>query len=276
MNLLINIQRHVLMILAAAMLLIPLYGLSAENEKPYKGYTGSVHQVGFIGGVFNTLNPNYSATQSPKNFRDLGLGATYTLHDYVTRQFTFDFMTSVTVITAKYLDISDFNDNHSQKIIWPMDCRFLLGPSEDFQAYICTGLQWCLFEKSIGDYDILTCKPPRKAVHQLSGNTGIGMNFFGPQNYMFHLNVGVKLHYPICQTDSHASYNGVTDMTLDRGCAMTTCGITVDIDRKKKACVMLNCEYPLEKLESQYGKLSFFNRFHTISLGIIFHIGGSR
>lgn len=265
-----------MIIIIVTLLLYSLYGLSAEKEKPYKGYTGTVHQFGFIGGVYNTANPNFTgADGETQTFNDWGLGATYTMHDYVTRQFTFDILTSVTVITAKYLKLNG-NDNSKQKIVWTVDCRFYLGPSEDFQAYIGTGIQWNVFEKTIGDYNIITGMVPHKTIHQLSGNTAVGLNFFGPQNYMFHLNIGAKLHYTITDNDDSTSVGSIVDLSRDRSCLILTGGITIDIDRKKNACVMLNYEYPLGTPKSHHATGGFFKNTQTISLGLMFHIGGTR
>ncbi len=259
------------------LLMLPVCSLAAEKEKPYKGYTGTVHQFGFIGGLYKTSNPNYSAEDQTQTFCDYGLGASYTMHDYVTKQFTFDLMTSVTVITAKSLEIEGIDDS-KQKIIWPIDCRFYLGPSEDFQAYIGTGLQWNMFEKTIGDYNIISGEAPSKTIHQLSGNTAIGLNFFGPQNYMFHLNIGAKFHYTISDNDNTVSDISIIDLSKDRSCVILNGGITIDIDRKKNACLMLNYEYPLGTPISKYdgASNSFFKRTQTISLGLMFHIGGTR
>ena len=265
-------------IIAAIMLLLyPVSGFSVEKEKPYKGYTVTVHQFGFIGGIYNTANPNYSSEDQTQTFHDYGLGATYTMHDYVTRQFTFDLLTSITVITAKSLERKDLDDS-KQKIVWPVDCRFYLGPSEDFQAYIGTGLQWGMLEKTVGDYDLISGSAQTKTIHQLSGNTTVGLNFFGPQNYMVHINLGAKIHYLITDNDNTTADNQLIDVANDRSCVILNGGITLDIDRKKNACLMLNYEYPLGTPKSQYngGSGNFWNRTQTISLGLMFHIGGTR
>lgn len=251
--------------------------LAGDKVKPYKGYTGTVHQFGFVGGIYNTANPNFSADDQTQTFHDYGLGASYTLHDYVTRQFTFDLTTSVTVITAKSLNVEGIDDSR-QKIVWPVEGRFYIGPSEDFQAYIGTGLQWNMLEKTTGEYDIISGSVPNKTIHQLSGNTTVGLNFFGPQNYMFHLNIGAKFHYPISDNDDTETDGSLVDLTKDRNCIILNGGITIDIDRKKNACVMLNYEYPLGSPKSRYqgGSGSFWKRTQTISLGLMFHIGGTR
>ena len=199
------------------------------------------------------------------------------MHDYVTKQFTFDLITSVTVITAKTLEVKGVDDS-KQKIIWPIDCRFYLGPSEDFQAYIGTGIQWNMLEKTIGDYNIITGEAPSKTIHQLSGNTTIGLNFFGPQNYMLHLNLGLKFHYTISDNDNTVTNGNIIDLTKDRNCVILNGGITIDIDRRKNACLMLNYEYPLGTPKSKYDGVSdnFFKRTQTISLGLMFNIGGTR
>ena len=251
--------------------------LAGDKIKPYKGYTGTVHQFGFVGGIYNTANPNYSADDQTQTYHDYGSGASYTMHDYVTRQFTFDLTTSVTVITAKSLEVEGVDDSR-QKIVWPVEGRFYLGPSEDFQAYIGAGLQWNMLEKITGEYDIVSGSVPSKTIHQLSGNTAVGLNFFGPQNYMFHLNIGAKFHYPITNNDNTESDGSLVDLTKDRSCIILNGGITMDIDRKKNACLMLNYEYPLGSPKSRYqgGSESFWKRTQTISLGLMFHIGGTR
>lgn len=264
------------MVIITALMLYPICGLATEKEKPYKGYTGTVHQFGFIGGMYNTANPNFTGIEGDtQTFHDWGLGASYTMHDYVTKQFTFDVMTSVTLITAKYLKVKGIEDS-KQKMVWPVDCRFYLGPSEDFQAYIGTGIQWNMLQKTIGEYDIMTGTAPSKTIHQLSGNTTVGLNFFGPQNYMFHLNIGAKLHYMITDNDNIPSDGSMVDLSKDRSCVILTGGITVDVDRKKNACLMLNYEYPLGTPKSSYGDNGFFKNTQTISIGLMFHIGGTR
>mgnify|MGYP002624064419 CR=1 FL=1 len=265
------------MIAAILLLLYPVSGFSVEKEKPYKGYTGTVHQFGFIGGLYNTANPNFSDEDQTQTYHDYGLGATYTMHDYVTRQFTFDLLTSITVITAKSLERKDLDDS-KQKIVWPVDCRFYIGPSEDFQAYIGTGLQWGMFEKTSGDYDLISGSAPTKTIHQFSGNTAIGLNFFGPQNYMVHINLGAKFHYSITDIDNTTMDKHLIDVAKDRSCIILNGGVTIDIDRKKNACLMLNYEYPLGTPQSQYegGSNGFLKRTQTISLGLMFHIGGTR
>ncbi len=269
-------QRSWVMAIITTLLLYPLFGLAAEKVRPYKGYTGTVHQFGFIGGSYLTSNPNYKDIEGDvQTFHDWGLGATYTMHDYVTKQFTFDIITSVTLITAKYLKVEGIDDS-KHKMVWPVDCRFYLGPSEDFQAYVGTGLQWNMFQKTTGEYDIVMGTASSKTIHQLSGNTVVGLNFFGPQNYMFHLNVGAKLHYTITDND-HTSVDGnMIDLSKDRSCVIITGGVTIDIDRKKNACVTLNYEYPLGTPKSLHGDSGFFKNTQTISLGLLFHIGGTR
>ena len=135
-----------------------------------------------------------------------------------------------------------------------------------------------MFEKTIGDYNIISGEAPSKTIHQLSGNTAIGLNFFGPQNYMFHLNIGAKFHYTISDNDNTVSDISIIDLSKDRSCVILNGGITIDIDRKKNACLMLNYEYPLGTPISKYdgASNSFFKRTQTISLGLMFHIGGTR
>lgn len=257
-------------------MLLPLQAKAVDKDRPYKGMTGTVHQVGFIGGIYNTVNPNCSPSDVPKSFRDFGLGATYTLHYYVTKQFAFDIISSVTVMTAKYLVDKNIKDSNCQKIVWPVDCRFFLGPSENFQAYIGTGIQWSLFEKTVGDVDIMTGKPPRANIHQLSGNTAVGLNLFGPQNYMFHLNVGAKLHYAIADNDRTSYPKDFFSLGKDIDCLILTGGVTVDLDRKKSVCIILNCDYPIGNIGLKSGDTGLFNRSHTIYLGVMFHVGGTR
>ena len=270
-------QMPALLLIFFSFLFFPTFLQAEEKVQPYKGYTGTVHQFGFIGGLYNTNNPNYSANDPTQTYHDYGLGAVYTLHDYVTRQFTFDVVTSVTLVTAKSMEQSNFDDN-KHKLIWPLDCRFYLGPSEDFQAYIGGGLQWSMLEKNMGAYSQITGTAPSKTIHQLSANTAIGLNFLGPQKYMFHLNMGAKFHFPITDNDHLASDAMQIDLSRDRGCVILNGGITIDIDRKKNACLMFNYDYPLGMPKSQYegSNNSLFKSTQTVSLGLMFHIGGTR
>ena len=245
---------------------------------PYKGYTGTVHQFGFLGGMHYTANPNYAAQESEQQtYHDYGLGVVYTLHDYLTRQVTVDLITSFTVITAKALETPGIPDENKKKIIWPVDVRLYLGPSEDFQAYIGTGLQWNMQQKTIGQYSLTTGTAQEKTIHQLSGNTAVGLNFFGPQKYMAHLNIGAKLHYTITDNDCTKKARGKTvDVARDRSCIVLCCGLTLDIDRRKNAALMLNYEYPLGTPRSDLASSGFLHRTQTFSLGLLFHIGGTR
>lgn len=261
--------------LVVCLLLCSMGAHAQKKQAPYKGYTGTVHQFGFIGGLYLTENPNMSETDTKQTYNDFGIGAVYTLHDYVTRQFAFDVITSITMVTAKYLESKDYDDN-KKKFIWPVDCRFYVGPSEDFQAYIGLGIQWNMLQKTIGTYSLTTGRADNKTIHQLSGNTAIGFNFFGPQKYMFHLNIGAKFHFPITDNDHTTVDTSLIDLSKDRGCVVLNGGITLDIDRRKNACVMLNYEYPLGTLKAKRGSGGFFCRTQTISLGLMFHIGGTR
>lgn len=265
--------------LPLALCLMSFAQADAQGEKtgPYKSYTGTVHQFGFLGGIYITGNPNYTAQEGERQaFQDYGVGVVYNMHDYVTRQMTIDVLTSVTVMTAKYLETPALPDENKKKIIWPVDVRLYLGPSEDFQVYIGTGMQWNMLEKTSGEYDIISGSVTSKTIHQLSGNTAVGFNFFGPQNYMCHLNLGVKFHYLIANNDNSESNGSLVDLSKDRSCVILNGGLTVDIDRKKNACLMLSYEYPLGSPKSRYSSGSFWKRTQTVSLGLMFHIGGTR
>lgn len=268
-----------IVLLGAAIILMslcPSISIAGERVQPYKGYTGTVHQFGFIGGMYILSNPNYSEKDPTRTFHDWGLGVVYNLHDYVTRQFTYEVLSSVTIVTAKSLELRGYDDN-KKKIIWPVDCRCYLGPSEDFQAFLGLGLQWNYFEKNVGAYSLTTGTIPTKTIHQFCGNTAIGLNFLGPQKYMFHFNVGAKFHFPIANNDNTVPDGNEIDLSKDRGCVVLNGGITFDIDRRKNACIMLNYEYPLGTPKSNNGNCGgFFSNTQTISLGVVFHIGGTR
>lgn len=281
-----DMKRSVVRIIVLAMLLWPLTTIAqprsaqpkASKPMPYKGYTGTVHQFGFIGGWYATSNPNYSETSQKETYHDFGIGVVYTLHDYLTRQVAVDVLSSFNVLTAKALEHPEYSDN-KKKIIWPVDVRLNVGPSEDLQAYIGAGLQWNMLQKNTGDYLLTTGAIPTKTIHQLCGNAAAGFNVFGPQNYMFHLSLGAKFHFPITDNDNTETEAGVVDMSKDRGCMVLTGGITLDIDRRKNACVMLNYEYPLgtPKATRADGTTGgFFDNTQTFSIGLIFHIGGTR
>ena len=251
--------------------------MAKEKIQPYKGYTGTVHQLGVTGSAYITSNPNYSTEDHKSAFHDYGLGIVYNLHDYLTRQTTFEVISSITVATAESLESRTYDDN-KQKITWPVDCRIYLGPSEDFQAYLGIGLQWSMLEKNTGEYDIVSGTEPSKTIHQLSGNTAIGLNILGPQKYMCHFNVGVKFHYTITDNDKSHLATNTTDLSKDRSCTIVNGSLTIDMDRRKKICAILNYEYPLGSPHSRYrhGNNGFFKHTQSVSLGVLFYLGGTR
>lgn len=264
------VSRYILCVIVA--LLNSSIVMAGDERKPYQEYTGTVHQFGFLGGIYNTSNPNHSVNNPTEVFHDYGLGAAYIMRDYATRQFTFELLTSISVVTAKSLET---NDGGRQKIIWPIDCRFYLGPSEDFQAYIGTGMQLGVVEKTTGDHDLISGESTSKTICQLSGNTAVGLNLFGPQNYLLHLNIGAKFHYPIADNANSMGEDAHVDLAKDRSCVILCGGITIDIDKKKNASLMLNYEYPLGVSVSNSSG-GFWKRTQSISIGVIFHIGGTR
>lgn len=250
----------------------------AQNRtKPYKSDVGTVHQFGFIGSFNNIANLNFSESNQSKRFRDYGIGVIYNLHDYVTKQFTFEILSSLSLSTSNSL-MNGKESGRKQKITMPLDCRICIGPSEDFQVYVGTGIQWNTFETIVGESDVLLNTKQTKTIHQLCGNTAFGGNILGPQKYMIHFNAGIKLHYAIANNNSTKIETDIVDMTKDRNCVILNGGITIDLDKRKNTCLMLNYEHPIGTSVSRYKieEIDFFDKTQFISLGLVFHIGGTR
>lgn len=246
--------------------------MADEKFKPYERYTGTVHQFGFITSAHSTENANYFPGKNKKTYRDYGLGVVYNLHDYITKQFTFEVVSSFTVMTSKCL-----GKDH-QKITLPLECRFCLGPSEDFQAYLGTGFQYNQFERPVSESYLWGNNQSGESVCQLSGNTIVGLNILGPQNFMLHFNIGAKFHYPITDNDRNPFDPNEIDMANDKSCVILNGSLTLDLDKRKHACMILTYEYPLGTPHSRFNEAesSFTNRTQTIALGVVFHIGGTR
>lgn len=272
------IMRHypflVTTIIGIVCMTMPLDSVAQERVVPYKGYTGTVHHFGLIAGAFNTQNPNYATYGGKRTFHDYGIGVLYDLHDYVTSQFTLELISSLNLITADYLETAETNHD-KQKLVLPVDCRAYIGPSEDFQVYIGCGLQWNILSNSkyMNNSDILF--HDTKAIHQLSGNAVAGVSILGPQKYWLHFNVGMKFHYSIAGSTPQKGNYGI-DMSKDRGCVSLTSGVTIDLDKRKRASLMLNYEKLLGG--GIYGEDTggFFDNTQTFSSALVFHIGGTR
>ena len=114
-----------------------------------------------------------------------------------------------------------------------------------------------------------------KAIHQLSGNAVAGVSILGPQKYWLHFNVGMKFHYSIAGSTPQKGNYGI-DMSKDRGCVSLTSGVTIDLDKRKRASLMLNYEKLLGG--GIYGEDTggFFDNTQTFSSALVFHIGGTR
>lgn len=253
-----------------------LDGMAQKRIVPYKGYTGTVHHFGLIAGAFNTQNPNYGNYGGKRTFHDYGIGMLYDLHDYVTPQFTLEFLSSLNLITADYLETAGSRHDR-QKLILPVDCRTYLGPSEDFQAYIGGGIQWNILSNSekMNDTDIML--HDGKTIHQLSGNAVAGISILGPQKHWIHFNLGMKFHFNIAESNKkNKSISNGVDMSKDRGCVSLTSGVTIDLDKRKRASLMLNYEKLLGG--GIYGEDTggFFDNTQTFSSALVFHIGGTR
>ncbi len=249
-------------------------------QAQYRGFTGTVHQAGAVAAMNITSVPN---TEGQQTFRDLGVGAVYDLHYYATKQIALEAITSFMYTPARYLRtaVPQGNKANPWKTILPIDGRVYLGPSEDFQMYIGAGLQWNMLVMP-NDSQPST----RRTTHQLSGNSVVGLTFLGPQRYMVHFTLGAKFHFPIINNsafkanDSQLSDLTTTDLSRDRDCVTIGGGITFDLDRHKRMAAMINYEYPLGTLPPLNDDGSHDHRLahqtQTISLGIVYHIGGTR
>lgn len=264
-------------LISLALVLCVHNGFAQDKIRPYKSDVGSVHQFGFIGSFNNTANPNFSEIDQRKTFHDYGIGVIYNLHDYITKQFTFEVISSVTLSTGNSLKNRNESER-SQKITIPIDCRICLGPSEDFQVYVGTGIQWNAFELSFGESNDLINNQHAKSIHQLAGNTAVGLNVLGPQKYMIHFNAGIKLHYAIASNNSKTNETEIVDITKDRSCVILNSGVTIDLDKRKNACLMINYEHPIGNPVSRYKmeESGFFDKTQGFSLSLLFHIGGTR
>ena len=303
---------HSLPVLLSALLLCALpvsaQDPPADNDlptHPYHGYTGTVHQVGAVGALNLTAMPNAQAgehhTQS-----DLGIGAVYDFRNYVTRQLAYEFVASLMYSRASYLSLPG-SDLSPYKFVLPVDGRFYAGPSEDFQMFVGAGLQWSALNlggggrpprpggpegpgmagtngtaETAGTNGTATPVQPRSnSTHQFSGNGIVGFNILGPQKHMIHFCMATKFHFPISGDALFPSDDkSVVDLSADRGCVVLMGGITLDLDRYKRASAMLNYEYPLgthhPTRDDGSTDYRLLHQTQTISLGVVFHIGGTR
>ncbi len=259
-------MRRLLFAIASVLLSTALSSAQEQQKQsPYHGFTGTVHQFGFVGTTSRTSNPNPPVEGSRRAYTDFGLGAVYNLHDYVTPQFAVELITNISVASVKYLPAKESGSDRL-KFVFPVDVRACLGPSEDFQTYVGGGLQWSALGESI---------------HQFSGNAAAGFNILGPQRYMVHFNIGAKFHFPIAGNEQgFTEPSQIVDMTRDKACVVLSGNVTVDLDRRKRALVMLGYEYPLGNPKSTYADGTVDNRFFSqtqmLALSLLFHLGGTR
>ncbi|MBO4907530.1 MAG: hypothetical protein J5486_10975 [Bacteroidaceae bacterium] len=231
---------------------------AAQGDSPYNGYTGTVHQFGFVAArayvgkpsLFSSGDTQANASNSDNGsntFKDIGLGCVYDFHYYVSKQFNYEIISSLMLSTASYYS-EDTSDE--LKMTLPVDIRLGVGPSEDFNLCLGSGLQWAMLGHDI---------------HQLAANIFAGISLLGPQRHLIHFNTGTRLHLPIAHSNKHYTSPNTVDMTRDKECVVLAGGVTIDLDKHKTALLMLNYEKPLATPHTQ-----------MFSLALLFHIGGSR
>lgn len=246
---------------------------------PYEHAVGTVHQFGFIGGLSVMRNPNIQNEVSKRSYIDYSMGAVYNYRNYLTKQLSIESTVSITMQTAKALREVGA-EKRNQKMILPVDVRISVGPSEDITLFLGTGLQWSVVTRNISEMDDISLgKLQSETAHQMSGNSTAGFSFLGPSKYSVHLSVGLKFHYPVqnCKPRVFCSKRGDIDVSCDKSSMSWTGSLTYDLDKKKRAVVMLNYELPLEKeLCSSLVDNDFRNKTQMLSLGLMFYLGGSR
>ena len=217
------------------------YGYGYSQQPPRQqsfDYPLKSHLLGFMGGAFITSNPELGITGTKKNYLDWGGGIVYDYRNEVTENYSFEYVLSAMLTSAKTSYVSE--EESKCKVIIPMETRWYLG-SKDFKVYLGVGLQYnFLWTVDWGDKDDMGTT----GAHQLGGNGSLGVTFFGIDKKV-HLLVGAKVHVPIINNSEGIEYSNSTviDFSKDKTCVSATAGISFDLGR---SCVwMFNYDYPL-------------------------------
>ena len=254
----------------------------------YINYPMKANMFGIVGGLFLTSNPDMSGYDTKKNYTDYGGGLVYDYRNDVSKNYTFEFLTSLMITSC---NTSKTEEGQSKmKFILPMEMRFYVGTT-DFKFFIGAGLQYNFIysfkenEKDNYDtygyydwygnyyyYDYYTgttteYEEDTKA-HQLSGNGSIGFSILGMQSPV-HILLGAKFHFPIINNAEGKEFSNGSrfDFSKDKTSITATAGLSFNLG--KRSVLMLNYDYPLGSTKEttvDYGDKRNFFETHSQSI----------
>ena len=232
------------------------------HAQGYIRYPMKANMFGLVGGVFLTSNPEMSEYNTKKNYVDGGGGLVYDYRNDVSRNYTFEVLTSLMITSCS---TSKTEEGQSKmKFIFPLEMRWYIG-SPDFKFFVGAGLQYNFIysfketEKggsSYGYYDYWgtyhsysygggsTEYDEETGAHQLSGNGSLGFSILGMQSPV-HILLGAKFHFPIINNAEGVEYSNGSrfDFSKDKTSITATAGLSFNLGR---SCIMmLNYDYPL-------------------------------
>lgn len=262
----------------------------------YINYPMKANMFGIVGGLFLTSNPDMSGYDTKKNYTDYGGGLVYDYRNDVSKNYTFEFLTSLMITSC---NTSKTEEGQSKmKFILPMEMRFYVGTT-DFKFFIGAGLQYNFIysfkenEKDNYDtygyydwygnyyyYDYYTgttteYEEDTKA-HQLSGNGSIGFSILGMQSPV-HILLGAKFHFPIINNAEGKEFSNGSrfDFSKDKTSITATAGLSFNLG--KRSVLMLNYDYPLgstkETTVDDGDKRNFFETHsQSITMSILWRL----
>ena len=264
----------------------------------YISYPMKAHMFGIVGGVFLTSNPDMSAYDTKKNYVDGGGGLVYDYRNDVSKNYTFEVLTSLMVTSCS---TSKTEEGQSKmKFILPLEMRWYVGTT-DFKFFIGAGLQYNFIYSfketendgySYGYYDYWGNYyqynyggggyeyEEDTGAHQLSGNGSIGFCILGMQSPV-HILLGAKFHFPIINNAEGVEYSngGRFDFSKDKTSITATAGLSFNLG--KKCIMMLNYDYPLgatKETSVEYDdKRNFFETHsQSLTMSLLWNLGGGR
>jgi opacity protein-like surface antigen len=249
------------LIFVLTIIIFPYY---LHAQYGYINYPMKANMFGIVGGLFLTSNPDMSGYDTKKNYTDYGGGLVYDYRNDVSKNYTFEFLTSLMITSC---NTSKTEEGQSKmKFILPLEMRFYVGTT-DFKFFIGAGLQYNFiysFKENEKDnyntygyydwygnyyyYDYYTgttteYEEDTKA-HQLSGNGSIGFSILGMQSPV-HILLGAKFHFPIINNAEGKEFSNGSrfDFSKDKTSITATAGLSFNLG--KKSVLMLNYDYPL-------------------------------
>ena len=277
-------------------LVIYLFPCYLHAQYGYINYPMKANMFGIVGGLFLTSNPDMSGYDTKKNYTDYGGGLVYDYRNDVSKNYTFEFLTSLMITSC---NTSKTEEGQSKmKFILPMEMRFYVGTT-DFKFFIGAGLQYNFIysfkenEKDNYDtygyydwygnyyyYDYYTgttteYEEDTKA-HQLSGNGSIGFSILGMQSPV-HILLGAKFHFPIINNAEGKEFSNGSrfDFSKDKTSITATAGLSFNLG--KRSVLMLNYDYPLgstkETTVDDGDKRNFFETHsQSITMSILWRL----